>query len=299
MDAIVRAVSRDHAVRIIAAVTTDVAREASRRLVARELEATVLARMATATCMLATLAKEGHERVMVNLRGDGPLGRIISDAWGDGRVRVCLERRLEDASVLLPPGDSGRPSVASAVGTTGSLTVTRDLDLDQQYQGSVDLISGEIDRDVEHYLNTSEQLPSILRCVTLLDSRGEVLRSAGIMAQVLPGTPADHLEQVRSRLDETTLREVLAQDRAALDLAVFANGGEPVKTHGTTNLEFFCPCDEAHARRVVSSLGAADLETLAGEQPITDVRCHFCGENYALDSATLRAIAAELRAQAS
>ena len=299
MDEIVRTVTKDHAVRIIAAVTTQLSREACRRLEARELEATVLARMGTAACMLATLAKEGHERVMINVRGDGPLGRIIADAWGDGRARVCLERRLEDDAKLKIAAGELRPSIAHAIGRDGTLTVTRDLGLDRQYQGSVDLISGELDTDIEHYLNTSEQLPSMMRCVTLLDSGGNVSRSAGVMAQILPGTDRIHLDEIRARLEEDTLREILKHDRSALDLAMCANGGDPILTHETTSLTYFCPCDEDHARRVVSSLGAADLEALADEQPVTDVRCHFCGENYALGSDTLRAIAAELRAQAS
>ena len=56
---------------------------------------------------------------------------------------------------------------------------------------------------------------------------------------------------------------------------------------------------EEHARRVVSTLGSGDLETLADEQPVTDVRCHFCGHNYPLEADVLRKIADELRAKTS
>ena len=95
------------------------------------------------------------------------------------------------------------------------------------------------------------------------------------------------------------LRDVLAQDRTANELAIFANGGEALKTHSSDPIRFYCPCDEEHARRVVSTLGAGDLETLADEQPVTDVRCHFCGHNYPLEADVLRKIADELRAKTS
>lgn len=300
MDSVVRAVTQDHAVRLVAVVTTALAREACRRLEAKELEARVLARLCTTGCMLATIAKEGHERVMINVRADGPLGRLIADAWGDGRARACLEQRLPEDGVTHTIDEEGvRPSIAHAVGTSGSLTVTRDLGLDQQYQGTVEIVSGEIDEDIESYLNTSEQLPSVVRCATLLDGHGDVRRSAGIMAQILPGTDPSRLDEIRARLQEATLRDVLAQDRTANELAIFANGGEALKTHSSDPIRFYCPCDEEHARRVVSTLGAGDLETLADEQPVTDVRCHFCGHNYPLEADVLRKIADELRAKTS
>ena len=300
MDSLVRAVTTDHAVRFVTVVTTSLAREVCRRVEAKELEARVLARLCTTGCMLATIAKEGHERVMINIRAEGPLGRLIADSWGDGRARACLEQRLSPDQAAVGTNESGvRPSIAHAVGARGSLTVTRDLGLEQQYQGTVDLISGEIDEDVEHYLNTSEQLPSVVRCATLLDGRGDVRRSAGIMAQILPGTDPSRLDEIRARLREATLRDVLAQDRTANELAIFANGGDPLKTHNSNPVRFYCPCDEGHARRVVSTLGAGDLESLANEQPVTDVRCHFCGHNYALEADVLRKIATELRSKTS
>lgn len=300
MDSLVRAVTRDHAVRLVTVITTSLSREACRRLEAKGLEARVIARLCTTSCMLATIAKEGHERVMINVRAEGPLGRLVADAWGDGRARACLEQRLSPDDPSLTTSTSGvRPSIAHAVGTRGNLTVTRDIGLEQQYQGTVELISGEIDEDVEHYLNTSEQLPSVVRCATLLDGHGDVRRCAGIMAQILPGTDPSRLDDIRARLQEATLRDVLAQDRTAKQLATFANGGEPLKTHNSTPVRFYCPCDQDHARRVVSTLGPADLETLANEQPITNVRCHFCGHNYALGADVLRKIATELRSKIS
>ena len=131
MDSLVRAVTEDHAVRFVTVVTTSLSREACRRLEAKEMEARVLSRLCTTGCMLATIAKEGHERVMINIRADGPIGRLIADAWGDGRARACLEQRLSEHEAPMDHAMTGvRPSIAHAVGTSGSLTVTRDLGLE-------------------------------------------------------------------------------------------------------------------------------------------------------------------------
>ena len=58
------------------------------------------------------------------------------------------------------------------IGVGGKLVVTRDVGLENQYQGQVPIVSGEVDSDIEHYLNVSEQLPSVMVCEVVLDGHG-------------------------------------------------------------------------------------------------------------------------------
>lgn len=302
MDTLLRSISDDLSVRIIAATTTDLVREACNRQSARNTEAVVLARAATCASLLATLAKEGRERVLMQLKGDGPLGSIVADAWGDGRVRACLENRLSPESKLaqidLADGDD-RPHVSAAVGKEGYLVVTRDLGLEQQYQGSVDLAAGEIDLDVERYLNMSEQLPSAITCACRLDGNGGILRCAGVMVQGFPGADPERVAQIRTRFEHAALRELLRQEREPIELARWAMGGERIDPMGETELSFFCPCDEERVLGVLTTLGADDLDSLASEQAETEVGCHFCGKTYRVGAQRLRGLAAELRQQRS
>jgi redox-regulated HSP33 family molecular chaperone len=46
---------------------------------------------------------------------------------------------------------------------------------------------------------------------------------------------------------------------------------------------------------VLATLGAADLDALADEQPITEIRCNFCGDVTRLDADEVREVAAKLR----
>jgi molecular chaperone Hsp33 len=50
--------------------------------------------------------------------------------------------------------------VASALGRTGLLTVTKDLGLKDLYKRTVQLCSGEIAEDLAFYLTESERIPS-------------------------------------------------------------------------------------------------------------------------------------------
>ena len=299
MDSIVRAIAEDRSLRVVGATTTKLVREACRRQEARGAEALVLSRAATSAALLATLAKEGKERVLVQWRTDGPLGRVLADAWGDGRTRVALERRLPAQHELA--GSTAidldtRGDVGSLVGTQGHVVVTRDLDLGQQYEGSVEVETGQIDEDVERYLNVSEQLPSVLRTATVFDDQGNVVKAGGILVQTFPGNDPSIIDAVRETLSRDRLWRTMQAGVVAGDLAKLAAGGEAQITRAT-ELSFHCPCGRSRVLGMLRTLGVHDLRQLADEQEITEIRCHFCGNRYGVTAKAVRELADQLAAE--
>jgi molecular chaperone Hsp33 len=313
MDALLRAINEAETIRVVAATTSEAVREACRRQQARGLAAVAIGRGLTSGVLLATLAKQDKERIRIQIAGDGPVGSLLVDAHGDGRVRACLEH-----AVVHDPhddlGGSPRPSTAALIGRSGELVVTRDLGLGQGYQGAVELETGEIDEDLQNYLDRSEQLPSALRCEVVLDGKGEVLRAAGVLAQSFPGSPPELIAEVRDRLVPGALASLLAafsgrgrapdsaagaHERPLDQLVGFALGGEEFQRMLEYPIVFHCPCGRERAMNVLATLGSADLEALADEQEITEVRCNFCGKVTRLDAAEVREVAARLRAAQS
>ena len=112
-DHLLRALLPQHNVRVVAAVTGDVAREAARRHGAVGGVAAALGRAATAGLLLATITKD-RERLTAELAGDGPLGSLMVDAAADGAVRVYVKNpavpipALPDAHVPAVPGHRQR-----------------------------------------------------------------------------------------------------------------------------------------------------------------------------------------------
>lgn len=298
MDELLRAIKPDFSLRVVAATTTGLVTEACERHGLRGVEAVALGRALTAACLLTTLAKRG-ERMRLAMRSSGPLRGLLVDCRGEGDgegaearrlgVRGCLQRRLS-------PADARRGlGLAAAIGSSGSLTVTRDLGLEQLYQGTVEVVSGEVDRDIEHYLNVSEQLPSVLACEVVLGASGAVQRAAGLLCQTFPGGETDGLVALRTALDGGGLVDLLRQDRGCEALIGFSLGGETFESMERSELRFHCGCGLERARGVVAILGAADIEALAGEQEQTEVKCEFCGAVYVMTAAELRELAAEIR----
>jgi molecular chaperone Hsp33 len=296
MDTLLRAINEPETIRVVAATTTEAAREACRRQEARGVAAIVIGRALTSGALLATLVKGQRERVRIQLGGVGPVGQVIIDAHGDGRVRACVERPLRDEPFGGAPAIGQRPSTALAVGTRGHVVVTRDLGLATPYQGTVELRSGEVDEDLEHYLDASEQLPSTLRTEVVLDQHGEILRAAGILAQSFPGSDPELIAAVRERLAGDALRTVIgAHERSVAELVGLALGGASFRSMLEHPVTFHCPCGPERALSVLATLGANDLEALADEQEQTEVRCNFCGQATMIDAPELRKLAARLR----
>lgn len=293
MDLLQRGINAAQDVRVVGAVTTDLTREACRRHQLRGPEAVVLGRALTAAALLATLTKNDDERVLLQIRGTGPLGRILADAHGDGTVRGCFGERPAVLETFHAAA-AGR-SIAAWVGASGQMTVTRDLGLEKQYQGIVELQSGEIDADLERYLLESEQLPSILACEVLLDTHEQVYKAAGVLCQTFPGADAAVLDEPRNRLRSIEFPRFLMLDRSPEDLMGFALGGASFIASAGQALRFHCNCGPERAKSVVSALGADDIVKLADEQPQTEVRCSFCGETYVLTRDDLLALAEHLR----
>jgi molecular chaperone Hsp33 len=295
VDELRRAIKTDFSLRVVAAVTTQLVAEASERHGLRGVEVVALGRALTAGCLLTTLTKHGSERVRIEVRSSGPLRGLLVDARGDGSVRGCLQRHLSSDEHARLPGGSGRVKVGGAMGQHGTLAVTRDLGLDQRYVGGVDVVAGEVDVDLEHYVNTSEQLPSVLACEVMLDPQGNVARAAGLLCQTFPGGDTEELDALRERLAAGNLADLLLHDRTCTEIIGFSLGDEDFEDMGASPLCFRCGCGPERARQIVATLGAEDIESLAQEQPHTEVRCEYCGSVYALDSAALRALAAEIR----
>jgi molecular chaperone Hsp33 len=299
VDQLRRAIKSDFSLRVIAAVTTELVTLACSRHALRGVEAVALGRALTAGCLLTTLTKHEGERLRLELRGSGPLRGMLVDARGDGTIRGCLQRHLTAEEHGRLSVGTGRLRVAPALGQRGTLIVTRDLGLEQRYQGTVEVVTGEVDEDIEHYLNASEQLPSVLACEVVLDHHDRVQRVAGVLAQTFPGGDTTELDGLREVLAAGSLQDLLRHDRSCEELIGFALGGEAYDDMGGSPLRFQCNCGRDRARSVVSTLGAEDVEALAGEQAQTEIRCEYCGSVYALTAAELRELAAEIRRERS
>jgi molecular chaperone Hsp33 len=294
VDHLVRALLPRHNVRVVAAVTGEVAREAARRHGAVGGAAAALGRAATAGLLLATITKD-RERLTAELLGDGSLGTLMVDASAGGTVRVYVK----NPAAQVPALPRVHVPLGRAVGGRGSVRVARDLGLREIVSGQTPLVDGEIDSDIEHYLTASEQIPSVLACDTLLGPDLDPEHSGGVLLQTLPGSEAlPLLELMRARLRSGGLaRALLDQGRMAdaegLARAVLGGEADDLLVLDTRPLRFFCPCSKTRAAGALALLGPGELGAMAVEDEGAEVTCDFCRARHLFTRADLERLRSE------
>lgn len=281
--------------RVVAALTTDIARDAARRHGAVAGSSVALSRAATSALMLATLTKGEGEQVTLQVLGDGPLGSLAADATSAGDVRVYVKH----PSVLVP-GDR----LGDGIGRDGVVSVARDLGLRERTSGQSPLVSGEIDEDVESYLVTSEQVPSALAADAVLGADGAPAVAGGLLVQCLPegsGEGERLVVDLRRRLREGALSAALADspaDAAALVRAVIGGPAADLIVFDTRPVRFHCPCSRPRVADMLALLGESELDSMLREDGGARVTCAFCRERYDVSAIDLVEILEAVRRQA-
>jgi molecular chaperone Hsp33 len=297
-DVLLRAIWPETGLRVVAAVSTRAAREAARRHGAVGGPAAALGRALTAGALLATITKS-NERLTIELSGGGPLGPIIIDANAAGDVRAFIK----NPGVPMSARASLHVALGAGVGREGVVRVARDLGLRETVNGQTAIVDGEIDTDIEHYLEASEQIPSVLACEALLGPRLDVEIAAGLLVQTLPNSDAlPAMAALRERMRAGALTEALAAlctsgtdvDVAALAEHLLGIARGDLLVLDERPVQFSCPCSRQRAIATLALLSAQDLAEMVAEGRGAEVTCEFCRERHVIAQEELEGVRDEV-----
>jgi molecular chaperone Hsp33 len=275
---LVRATALDGKVRALAVDSTHAVRELARLQGTAPAASAALGRVATATLLLsATLKKETH-LVTVRVKGDGPLGVVLASANGRGEVRGLVG----DPRPAIPESVNGKLNVAGAVGTRGRLTVVKDLGLKEPYHSTVELVSGEIGKDMAYYFARSEQQPSAVGLGVYVDRTGRVEAAGGYLIQILGGLD-DEVEEIEAKVASLPHPTTMLRSGESPEQMLGRVFGAGVRVLERAVTRFRCPCSRDRAERAIILLGPAEIDEIKASQGGRDhagVTCEFCGEHY-------------------
>lgn len=282
---LIRATALDGQVRAFAARTTQIVEELKERHQASPTAMAALGRTVTAGAMMGAMLK-GEEKLVIQVKGGGPIGQIVVEANSKGEVRGYVD----EPDVNLPPNAAGKLDVAGAVGTDGFLYVTKDLGLKEPYRGSVPIISGELAEDFTYYFAKSEQTPSAVALGVLFEKGNYTIKEAGgFIIQLLPGLSDEEISQIEDRLSHLPPMTTMLENGLELD-EILANVLGMVKVLETTELHLRCTCSREKVEQTLISLGTDELNRLLEEDGQVEVKCHFCNDAYLFEEPELRGI---------
>lgn len=279
-DRIVSGVAAGGGLRWAAAELPGVVEEARGRHDLSPVAASALGRAMAGAALLWELSLATWERLVVEVRGDGPLGKVVAEIDAAGNLRGLVG----EPRVATAPAHGDALKIGAAVGR-GFLRVRRESST-ASYDSQVELVTGEIGLDLAHYLEQSEQTQSAVLVGVLTRPQG-IAAAGGLIVEALPGAPASLVERLEaniaglagvSRLLERGGGEALAQ-------AVLADlDPEPRLSRP---LRFACRCDRSTLLDRLAVLSADERRELADDTGVIVAECAFCARRYRYRAAEL------------
>ena len=257
--------------------STDIVSEAEKIHKTSAVVTAALGRLLTATSMMGNMLKGKDNSITLKMAGDGPTGSLISAADADGNVRGYVMNPV----VEIPLKENGKLDVSGAVGTNGSLYVIKDLGLKEPYNGFVPITSGEIAEDITAYYAISEQIPTVCALGVLVNPDLSVKKAGGYIIQLLPAADDSVIDKLEENVKKAKpVTTMLESGMDIEDIVKTVLEGFEVEVLYTEKPEYKCKCSRDRVERALISLGSTELDSMAEELPVSEVKCHFCDKVY-------------------
>ena len=285
-DYLVRGMTMDGLVKVVAIRSTELVREAARIQKTTPNATAAFGRALTAASMMGNMQKVDNGSMTLQIKSEGPIGGMVCVSDPIGNVRGYVY----NPNVPLVEKHPGKLDVGATVGA-GTLTVIRDLQMKEPYVGSIQLISGEIGDDVTAYFVQSEQIPTACALGVLVDRDMSVKVAGGYLIQLLPGATEETITAVEEGIRRAgAVTPMLEQGMTPEDILGQVLGDLGVVFMETTEVEYRCYCSRERVTSALISLGKKELSEIATEGKTFPVECQFCDTVYKFTPEDIREI---------
>ncbi len=276
MDKLVRCISDDGTLIMMAADTTDMIEKAQEIHTTSAVTSAALGRLLTAASLMGSMLKGEKESLTLRLNGNGPAGSVIAVSDSSGNTRGYISNPV----VEIPLNQKGKLDVAGAVGKDGSLTVMKDLLLKEPYIGQVPIVSGEIAEDITSYYAVSEQIPTVCALGVLVNPDLTIKAAGGFIIQLLPTALDDTIDKVERCIENIPpVTKMISEGMTPEEICKNVLKEFNLEVLDSSNPEYKCNCSRERVIKALISTGKEALEEMAQDES-TEVKCHFCNKVY-------------------
>ena len=268
-DRLIKGITEDGHFRVAVVKTTDVIKEARDRHGLSLLGTVILGKAMTAAMLLASELKK-EERIQLRMDGNGPLVHVTAEANSLGEMRGYVGNPSAELDYTDP-----NVTIGDGIGL-GVLTFTKILYNEAEPRTSaIQLVEGDVNSDVAHYLVQSEQIPSAVILDVGISETGELTHAGGMLLQTLPGAPEGQIDMLQERLASFPPLDQLFEDGQYID-EIMKKAISPIKVKELDRkpVDFFCRCSKERFMDALSMLSFEDLKEMEGETQ--EITCHYC-----------------------
>ncbi len=253
---------------------TDVLREARDRRDLGPVASAALGRCMAGAALLHRLATKTPAKLVLDIRGDGPLRQVMAEVDAEGNLRGMVGEPQAD----VPHYPNGKLAVGTAVGK-GFLRVLREHAPGASYHSQVELVSGEIGEDLAFYLQQSEQISSAVLLGVLAKPEG-IAAAGGMIVEVLPGASDEAIAQLQDNIGRIQGVSHLLEQGGIPAVVETVLSGLDRQLKEARPLRYYCRCSRERLLNHLSLLSAEDRDYLRNEDGAIEADCVFCGEQH-------------------
>ncbi|MDA7826119.1 Hsp33 family molecular chaperone HslO, partial [Porticoccaceae bacterium] len=227
--------------------------------------------LAAASLLSATLKFKGI--VSIQAIGRGAITSLMAECTNNSQLRGIVRGDYQSIN--------NNETFKSLLGGA-TLAITIEPEGRERYQGLVPIDKDSLSECLEHYFAQSEQLSTKIKLAA------NQTTAAGILIQEMPHNSEDEQTEETWQHLSLLLESLKADEQLELEheqqlYRLFHE--QQVRLFDPEALQFFCSCSKARTAKMLSSLGADEVNRIFEEQGSIEVTCEFCGQHYQFDKA--------------
>ena len=276
-DQIIKFLAYDGKISVICASTTNMVEEARKIHDLSPVVTAALGRVITITALIGAEMKNKTDKLTIQIKGNGPIGKIVAVSDNYPHVKACLTNPIVD----IPLNEFGKLDVGTAVGNQGFINVIKDIGLKEPYIGISPLTSGEIADDFANYFQTSEQRQTAVALGVLVDKNG-VKASGGYIISAMPDATDEEISNVEKSIFQAgAMSKMLDQKLSLKEIAEKITGDKKIKViDASIEPVYECECNKEKFADSLITLGKEQLKELIEEDGKAEIKCQFCNKTY-------------------
>ena len=287
MGKVVRCITKDGAIIMMAADTTDIVAKAENIHKTSAVMTAALGRLLTACSLMGQSLKGENDSITLQVKGGGPAGTVLAVSDAHGNVRGYADNPV----VELPLNAKGKLDVGGAVGRAGNLYVMKDMGLKEPYIGQVPLVSGEIAEDITSYYAVSEQIPTVCALGVLVNPDLTCKAAGGFIIQLLPFASEEDITFVENALkDIESVSSMIEKGMTPEEICRHVLKGREVDVLDESDCAYRCNCSRERIERALISTGKKTLRELANDGRTEEINCQFCDKKYYFEKKDFEAL---------
>ncbi|QIL49902.1 Hsp33 family molecular chaperone HslO [Weissella coleopterorum] len=283
-DTIVRAITKDNNFRAIAIDGTKMLQKAAVFHQATPMGINLLGRALLSSLLVSNAVLKGEERLAVTIEGNGPAGKIVTEASATGLVRGYVTNPQVNVT-----------DISTAVGTEGFLRVTKEMDGEAQpFTGSVALVSGRIDDDFTYYMLTSEQIPSLVMVEVNVDEHKQVHAAGGFIVSALPDAKQEALDHFYQAVEKMpTISQTLKKGQGTFGILEHIFGNDNLKQLSTEEVALYPDLTKREYAAMLATLHSDQLQEMIDDKQGAEIVDRFTGNKIKFSTEELQSILAQ------